>query len=248
MVAEEREQFIDIRVHIIHCQRVIYTRQTAAPEITVILQCLTNSLFRREIHHGRQVRIKAVEVLCTALPISDSRRRTSPAFTYNIDIRELITNRFEPIRSGLFLNIRIGVHAQSVQVSVFNPPDGPLLEILQQVGILEVHVRHWTIEPTAVTQLTVVFRGIDVIVGSEHVIGGCELRELINPILVRQVLHPPVRCTAVIGHHVHQYFQAFSVRLLNHLCVEWVRTVARVDVIIIRASVAVVAPCFFVVT
>ena len=37
MVAEESEQFIHIRVHIIHGHRVIYTCQAVAPTRTVVL-------------------------------------------------------------------------------------------------------------------------------------------------------------------------------------------------------------------
>ena len=182
MVAEERQQFIHVRIEVIHRQRVIDAGQTVPPTFTVVLQGLTNSLFRWEIHHGRQVRIEAVEVLRAALPVRYSRSRTGPAFTNDIQFRILITDGFEPLAARLLLDIRIGIYAQTVQVGIFHPPDRPLLEIFQQVRVLQVHIRHRMVEPTAVTELTVKIRSVDIIVRREAVVRVRELIELVNPV------------------------------------------------------------------
>ena len=114
VVAKESEQLVHIGIHIIHGHGVIDAGQTIAPSLTVILQCLTDCLFYREIHYSRQVRIKAVEVLSAALPISYSRSGTRPTFAYNIDIRVLFTDCFEPLTARNLLYIRVCIHAQTV--------------------------------------------------------------------------------------------------------------------------------------
>ena len=150
VVAKECQQLIHIGVHIVHRHGVIHARQTVTPTAAVILQCLTNRLFYREVHHGRQVRIEAVEVLRAALPISHCRSWTSPAFAYDIEVRILFANSLEPLTAGYLLNIRIRVHTKTVQVCIFNPPDRPLLEVFEQVGVLQIHIRHRLVEPSAV--------------------------------------------------------------------------------------------------
>ena len=67
-----------------------------------------------------------------------------------------------------------------------------------------------------------------------------KLRELVDPVLIREVLHPPVGTTAVVRHHIHNNLDALLVGFLNHFFVQFVGAVARVDMIVVRASVAVV--------
>ena len=248
MVAEERKQQVHICVHIIHRHRIIHTGQTVAPTLTVILQCLTNSLLNREVHYGRQVGIKSVKISGSALPISHSRSRSRPALTYYINMRILGANSSKPFASRYLLNIRIRINTQSVQVCILNPPDSPQLEILQQIGVLQVHIWHRRVEPTTVGKETIVLRSVDVIIGGKHIVRVRELVELVNPIVIGEVSHPPVCSAAVVRHHIHQNLQTFRMSLLYHLLIQLIASVAGVNMVVVRASIAVITPCRFVVT
>ena len=182
------------------------------------------------------------------MPVSHSRRRTGPALTDDVDVRILLTNRLEPFAARNFLDIRIRIHAQTVQIRELNPPDSPLLEILQQIGVLEVHIRHRAVEPTAVGLQAVKLRRVDIVVGGEHIACACELVELVDPVVVGQVFHPPVCRAAVIRHHIHQDLQTFAVRQLYHVRIQRIVTVTRVDMVVVGASVTVIAPSRLVVT
>ena len=151
------------------------------------------------------------------MPVRYCWSRTGPTLAYDIDIRVLLSDGFKPLAARNPLDIRIGIHTQTVQIRELNPPYSPLLEILQQIGVLKVHIRHRFIEPAAIAELTVVLRGIDIVVGSEDIIGIGELGELVDPIRIGQVFHPPMSSTAVIRHHVHQYLQSFLMSQLYHL-------------------------------
>ena len=181
------------------------------------------------------------------MPVSHSRSGTCPALANNIDIRVLLADRSQPFAARDLLDIRIRVHAQTVQIGIFDPPDSPLLEVFEQILVLQIHVRHRFVEPSAVGELLVVLRSVDVVVGSEAVIGVGELRELVDPVLIRQIFHPPVCAAAMVRHHVHQNLQPFLVCLCNHVCIECIGAVARINMVVIGASVAVVRPCFLVI-
>ena len=105
------------------------------------------------------------------MPICYGRCRACPTLAYDIEVRVFVHDGFYPFASWHHLYIWIGVHAQAVEVGVFDPPDSPLLEVLQQVGVLEVHIGHWAVEPTAVGEQTVVLRCVDVVVSRENVVG-----------------------------------------------------------------------------
>ena len=61
-----------------------------------------------------------------------------------------------------------------------------------------------------------------------------------HPVLERGVLHPPVGRAAVVGHDVHNDLDSAGVALLHILTVEGVVAQARVDMVVVRAGVAVV--------
>ena len=61
-----------------------------------------------------------------------------------------------------------------------------------------------------------------------------------DPILERKVFHPPVGCSAVVGHHIHYHLQSLLMSLLHILLIEFVRTHTRVNMIIVCAGIAVI--------
>ena len=67
-----------------------------------------------------------------------------------------------------------------------------------------------------------------------------KLIELVDPVLVWQVFHPPVASAAMVGNHVHDDLNTFLVRFLYHLLVELVATVTRIYVVIVGASITMV--------
>ena len=219
VVANEGEEIVQISIMIILCEGVIHASKAIAPTFAIARKSSTNSFFRWEVHYGRQVRIEAIVVLMISLPISYFRSRTRPAFAYDIDMRIFVANGFAPIRCRHFLIIGIRIYAQTIQISIFNPPDCPLLEILQEVGIVKVHIGHVGVKPTGIVDIAVIFRCIDIIRGRKYIVGLRIGAELMNPILIREILHPPMRQTAMVGHHIHNEFQAFLMRHLHHLAV-----------------------------
>ena len=86
--------------------------------------------------------------------------------------------------------------------------------------------------------MAIVLRCVDIIVGREDIVGVGELRELVDPVLIREVLHPPVGTTAVVRHHIHDDLDTFLVCTAYHLAVEFVGAVARVDMVVVGACIA----------
>ena len=63
-----------------------------------------------------------------------------------------------------------------------------------------------------------------------------------DPVLERQVFHPPVLRTGVVGNHVHHYLDALGVGGAHQFTVFLVGAVTGIDVVIIAAGVTVIGP------
>ena len=150
MVAKHNHDIIDVGIEVIHSYRIINARETITPTATIILQCLADSFLYWKIHHGLEVAVKAVVVLNPRLPVCYCRSRTCPTLSYDIEIWVLIHNGLYPFATRNHFNIWVSIYTQTIEVSVFNPPNSPLLEVLEKILILQIHIRHRTIKPTSV--------------------------------------------------------------------------------------------------
>ena len=150
MVAEHNHNIVDIGIHIIHSKHIVHACEAVAPTLSIGFERLADSLLEREVHDRRHVAIEAVVVVGATLPVSYGRGRACPTFAYDIEVRIFVHDGFNPLASRNHLDIWVGVNAQTIEVGILNPPDSPLLEIFEQIRVLEVHIRHWAVEPSAV--------------------------------------------------------------------------------------------------
>ena len=184
--------------------------------------------------------IEAVPVGIVLLPVGHLRDVHVPALAHNVHLGIFVRHGLAPLAHGFRLVVRIGVHPESVQSGVFRPPDGPLLEILEHEGVLQVHVRHGRDKPAALLALQVPLRGMRVHVhGEERIHLHVGLVHMV-PVLERRVLHPPVGGAAVVGHNVHDHLEPTLMRLLNKGLVQRIVSEPGVYMIIVRAGIAVV--------
>ena len=247
MVAVEDKQIVGVGVQKIFRYYLVALQQSVAPTFAVVTKCGAHSLLQREVHHTGQVGVVAIRVTCIGLPVCHLRGGTCPALAYDIDTGILVAYGFGPLGDRHFLVVRIGIHAQSINIHSLNPPDCPLLEVFEHVGVVEVHVWHRGVEPTAVHTQEISLRGVRVGCGRELPVRTCECRVLVNPVVVRQIVHPPVCRATMVRHNIHNDFQTFVMGCVDECAVQFVATVARVDMIVVGAGVAVVGLRGFVV-
>ena len=106
--------------------------------------------------------------------------------------------------------------------------------------VIQIHIRHTWHEPAALLNAQIAFRGVRVHIGRETDVSSGVGRELVYPVAERQVPHPPMLCTAVICHDVHYHLEALFVSSIHHLAIHLVVSETRVDMIIVRAGIAVI--------
>ena len=186
------------------------------------------------------MRIKTVLVIVASLPVSELRNRRGPALTHNIEVRIFSHDSFAPVSSRLLLVIWICVHSETVKTGIFYPPYSPLYEILEYIWIIKVHIHHRRDEPSAFLDIKVLLRCIRVHIGRECDIGSCVCLELMNPVLERKVLHPPMLSTAMVWHDVHDDTNPLLIRLLHKGPVKLVITESWVDMIVIGSSISMI--------
>ena len=240
MVGEESEEVGDIVVHEVLGQHGIHAGHALVPPHLILAQSGMDGMLQREVHHGGQVGIEAVLVGIVLLPIGHLRDVVVPALAHDVHIGILLQHGLAPLAHGAGLVIGIGVYPETVQIGVLYPPDSPLLEILENVGVVQVHIRHGRHEPAALLALPVPLGGRRIHVHTEE---GVHLHVgLVHmiPVMERRFLHPPVLGAAVVGDNVHNHLEAFLVALLNKLTVQLIIAEAGVDVIVVGASIAVV--------
>ena len=241
MVGKEDEHVREILIHEVLRQHRVDARHALVPVHFFLAQGRMDGVFQREVHDGRQVGIEAVLVGIVLLPVGHLRDVVVPALPYDVHVGILVRNGLAPLGHGLRLVVRIGIHPKAIQAGVLCPPNGPLLEILEDEGVIQVHIRHGRHKPAAFLAVAVHLGGVGVHVHGEQ---GVHLHVRIVhmvPVLERGVLHPPVRRAAVVGDNVHNHLEAFLVRLGHKGLVVLVVAKSRVDMIIVGAGIAVVA-------
>ena len=240
VVGEENQQVIQIRIDKILGQDGIDAGHALVPEDFVLAEGRKQGVLQREVHNAGQIAVEAAGVGMVLLPEGHLRDVEVPALPYDVQVRILVRERLAPLGHGSGLVVGIGVHAQAVQAGVLHPPDGPLLEVLQHKGIVQVHVGHRRNEPAAFLPVAVLHRGMGIHVhGEEGVHLHVGLGHVV-PVGERRVVHPPVRGAAVVGDDVHHHFQAAGMGFVDKTLVEGIVTETGVDVIVVRAGIAVV--------
>ena len=174
------------------------------------------------------------------MPIGAEVRAGVPVFTHDVEVGILVGHGLGPLGHGHFLVVEPGVYPETVQAGIFYPPHGPLLEVLEHVGVIQVHVRHSAGEPALFHHGQVGLGSIG-IQGQGHGVVGVYVRFVhVHPILERKVFHPPVLRAGVVGNHVHDYLDALGMGGIHQFLIFLVGAVTGVDVIVVGAGIAVV--------
>ena len=227
-------------IHEIMRKTVVNPDHPLSPCLGIRRQPLAYRFLQREIHYRRQMRVESVPVRISALPVCKLRYRRSPALSHYIESGIFFQNGSAPFAHGLLLIVRVSVYPETVQTGIFYPPYGPLLEILQYERIVQIHVRHGRHEPSAFLKIQVVFRCIRIHIRGKAYIRPGIFRKDMHPVLERQVLHPPVRGTAMVSDNIHYDFKSFFMSFPDKFPIKTVRSESRVNTIIVGAGIAVV--------
>ena len=143
VIARKDKHIILIVVVLVVGNAVVNLHKTLVPiDLAVVGQRLTESGLKREVHDCREIGVESVPVRIACLPIGYLRHIVGPYFSHDVEVRVLLKNGGAPLGHRVFLVVRVGIHAESVQIGPLDPPHCPLLEILQQVRVVQVHVRH----------------------------------------------------------------------------------------------------------
>ena len=247
VVGEEYHHVVQVVIDEILGQDAIDAGHALVPPYLVLAEGGDYGVTQREVHDAGEVAVVAVLVGVAALPVCDLGNERIPAFAHYVDAGVLLAHGLAPLRHGARLVVRECVNAQSVQVGIFHPPDGPLLEVLEYERIVEVHVRHGGHEPAALLTGEVGLRRMGIHIDGEQGVHLHVLGETVDPVLERGVLHPPVSGAAMVGDDVHYDLEACLVRLCHIFLIQGVVSEARVDVVIVGACVSVIRFHFLVV-
>jgi hypothetical protein len=183
----------------------------------------------------------AAGVLLAALPMRDDDRVDAPFLADHREVRVLGQHRLRPIAQELRVRVAEGVLADAGQPGVLDPPQGVLDEIARQVRVALVEVGHGVDEPAVGEGLAVRGRRMRILDRGAAVVGGGERAAVVDPVLRRQVGHPPVLRTDVVEHDVHDQADALRPRLARQRTHVLVATHARIRLVEIGDRVAVVA-------
>ena len=240
MVRTEDKDVLRIGIERIVGNRVKHLGDTLVPILIISVKSLAESAMQGKIHDRREVGVESVAVHRPVLPIGQLGDVVCPDLAHYVDVRILLAHRGTPLGHRHLLIVRISVHAQAVKVGIFDPPNSPLLEILQQIRVVEVHVRHRGIEPSALHVVPVDAGRIGIVLHREIAVGVRILRPLMDPVRERKVLHPPMRITAVVGHDVHDHLDAALMAFAHELAVHLIVSEAGIDAVIVTAGISVV--------
>ena len=111
------------------------------------------------------------------MPRGGVGRFGDPRFADGVEIRIFLAELAHPFGHGDSVGIGIGVHANAVDSDGFDPPNGVLNKVFQDMGIALVEVGHGGNKPAFGGFAKVDFRGIGVENGREFVSVG-SIREI----------------------------------------------------------------------
>lgn len=134
----------------------------------------------------------------------------------------------------------VSILADAVDVGVFGPPDGGLYQVVFNQGVTLVQVGHRAHKPSVGRMLAVPLRGVRIAHGSGAAGALHELRVVVEPVLLWQVLEQEVVRSAVIEHQVHHHLDAMLMAVGHQLSVLLVGAQAWVDAVVVRDGVTVV--------
>ena len=200
-----------------------------------------------EVHNRLEVRVEAILVHIITLPICELRNRRGPHLTNNIEVGVLRHNGLAPLAHRHLLVVGVCIHAETIQIGVLDPPYSPLLEVVEQILVVEIHIGHRAVKPSALHLIEVRLRGVEIHICRECPVRLRIFRPLVGPIREGLVLIPPMRRRAMVGNDVHNNLQTAVVALLDILLEELVATEAWVYEVVVAARVAVVRRAILVV-
>ena len=149
MVAREYHHIGHVVVVEVIGHGVVDLDHTLIPVDSVARHSLAYGCLEREVHDAWEIAVEAVPVRIAVLPVGQLRHVAGPDLSDNVEVRVLRADALAPLAHRIFLIVRIGVHTETVEVCILYPPYGPLLEILEHVRIVQIHIRHRGVEPSA---------------------------------------------------------------------------------------------------
>ena len=153
---------------------------------------LDQGILHREIHKAWKIGGISVRIYFPPLPESNCGRIDIPFFTNDIEFWVLFHNFFGPVGHHLFVWVRIGVHSDPIETDKFNPPDRILDQIIGEIGIALIKIRHAGNKPSVSKFPGINSRSVRILDGRFFVIGNGIVRISVNPIFHRHIFHPPM--------------------------------------------------------
>ena len=166
-----------------------------------------------------------------------------PCFAYGIVVGVFFIQFFHPVAHGVIVGVRVSIHADTVYVGIFNPPETVLNEIAVYMRVLLVEVGHGGYEPAVVHLVGIVLGSIRVYVRGQFEGGLHEVVfvvGVVEPIFGGHVLNPYMLYAAVVENHIHYDFDAARMRLFYELLIFFIGSETGVYFIIIGSGIAMI--------
>ena len=239
VIVEHVHHKIDIGIDKI-LRKVVVVAQGAFVPAFVLLERPIENVAQGEIHHALQAAVETVFVFRTHLEKGVLRRTFHPAFAHDGQIRIFGIERTHQPCGVPNVVVRIGVDAQAIDAGKLDPIGVSLSQIVENQRVSQIVIGHIVVEPPFFEQRDVVFAQIGIRPDGNIVIGARKLRPLMEPIVRRQVFHPPMLYATMIWHNIHYQFQTMHMTRIGQTFVVVVHTETRVDFVIIGAGVMMI--------
>ena len=240
MVIEKYQQIHRVGIHDILCQVIIDTCQSPIPAVRLFIECRRHDIHQWEIHDRRQVRVPGISHFAVFLPERDTYIISDPRLPYYIKIGIFSIDSPAPTCHHIEIGIRMRILSDTVDPSIFNPPDTVLDQVRSHVPVTLVQVGHRLGKPAVYIFYFVVIRTVSVGLRHRLVTGLHEIILEVEPVVGRFIFKEEMFASAVVKDHIHYDLQSLIMSRANQLAKLFIITEARIDFIIISNGIPVI--------
>ena len=141
MILDECHYALWIRIEIVVAEHIVETIHAVPPVIGLFFLCTVDAVEESEIHNGWQIAV-LLRKFAVLLPGCSIGRFSYPSLAYGIEVRILLAQHLHPVCHCIAVGIRIGIHTDAVDTCTLYPPLAVLNQILDNVWVTLVEVRH----------------------------------------------------------------------------------------------------------
>ena len=135
----------------------------------------------------------------------------------------------------------------TVNASIFNPPDTALYQITSYMAVTLVKIRHYRSKPPVSSNLLFECTGVNIHYAGRFKRSLNVIRAVIKPIFRRFVSKQVVFTSAMIKNHIHHYFQILFMCFLYQCTEIFITSKPSVNLIIVCNGISMIGTTFHII-